>query len=288
MKLNTLKYLTLAGMLSASTNLSAAILEFDFEGLFTLLDPQGEAVQNTSAQFINDPTWGNGMRTQISGTLFFDTVAFLGGGTVDNFQFQGQDVVVTDFANAMRLDGGLGGIDPTTNRTVDSFVVSNMLFNWNGYTGIPVSTVFETAGLMRGLEAGLFEIGKTLEARDTIGGIIPASNDIMNGTLQIGPAFFATLDWDTSFVGSCDAGITDACLGELLTGDLPLISDSIGGSPMIAGPLAGNSANFDITSMTMTNFVPTPVPLPASIWLLFSGLIGFVSVSRFTRPGKVK
>jgi hypothetical protein len=44
---------------------------------------------------------------------------------------------------------------------------------------------------------------------------------------------------------------------------------------MATAPFPGNSANFDVSSMTVTG-----VPVPAAAWLLGSGLLGLVGVAR--------
>lgn len=55
----------------------------------------------------------------------------------------------------------------------------------------------------------------------------------------------------------------------------------VGGNPMADGPFAGFNANFDITTIEITNITPTSaVPVPAAVWLLGSGLLGLVGVAR--------
>ncbi|HHZ88239.1 MAG TPA: VPLPA-CTERM sorting domain-containing protein, partial [Chromatiaceae bacterium] len=59
--------------------------------------------------------------------------------------------------------------------------------------------------------------------------------------------------------------------------------DGIGGSPMIDGPFAGFSANFDITAIHITN-----VPVPAAVWLFGSGLVGLAGIARRNVIGRHK
>ena len=59
--------------------------------------------------------------------------------------------------------------------------------------------------------------------------------------------------------------------------------DGIGGSPMNSTAFSSFNANFDITSVTVDSFVPTPVaavPVPAAVWLFGSGLLGLVGIAR--------
>lgn len=55
---------------------------------------------------------------------------------------------------------------------------------------------------------------------------------------------------------------------------LDLDGDGILGSPMVSGPFAGFNATFEGQAM------PSAVPVPAAAWLLGSGLLGLVGVSR--------
>jgi len=101
-------------------------------------------------------------------------------------------------------------------------------------------------------------VGDTCSGTGALGG-----TDGMKGNLPMGPLPVATSTLDTD--------------GVSITGD-----DGIGGSEMDNGPFSGFNANFDMTSVTMTNYTPTPsaVPVPAAVWLFGSGLVGLAGIAR--------
>ncbi len=235
----------------------ADVVSFNFSGLFTMLDSSGTALMNTSLPYYYDPTWGYGYRTQISGTISFDTSTGAGTGTIAPFAFftAGKYFVVHDLT-VQAIGNGSGGPGP--------LILGNMLFDWKGNAGVPVSIVWDASGFFG---AGPYSIGQTISGT----GAIPASNGIKNGTLPIGPAPVATTTWNTTTVPG-------AGMGSAISGQLPLIADTIGGSPVIAGPFTGYNANFDITSITVTSI--QTVPVPAAVWLFGSGLLGLAAMTR--------
>ncbi len=243
-----------------ATQASADTINVSWKGLFTMLDPSGTALMNTSLPYYNDKTWGYGLRTQISGTMSFDTATGSGSGTVVPFQFFNGNTSLPATAVGISLQAiGNGAGGPGT------LILGNMLFNWNGNNGIPVSIVLDGAGFFG---AGPYTVGQTISGV----GATPASNGIKKGAYPIGPAPVATTTWNTTTVPG-------AGMGSAVSGQLPLIADTIGGSPMIAGPFTGYNANFDITSITVTSVV-SAVPVPAAVWLFGSGLLGLVGIAR--------
>jgi len=272
--------LAVTAALGTSAVASASTINFSYSGLFTMLTSTGAPLQNTSNPYYSDPTWGYGLRTQISGTMSFNTTAGTGAGTVVPFAFyNGGDAV----AQAINFQAIGNGTCTSTGCQPGTLVLGNMLFNWNGNNGIPVSIVMDAQGLFGAMQSSSFGVGTTISGV----GALPASNYMKKGTLQIGPAPVATTTWNTT---TCSG----AGMGSNPSGCLPLIADTvvptgysptqtgIGGSPMIAGPFTGFNANFDITSMTVTSIV-NPVPVPAAVWLLGSGLLGLVGVARRKR-----
>lgn len=265
--------------LGVSAPLSANTLKFSFDGLMTMLDPAGNPLVNTSTPYYDDPTWGYGRRTQIQGTLTFDLLTMTGTGTVVPFSFFNQTQAPLATARDVYgevLNIGLLG-EP-------SLVLFNLLFDWNGNYGIPVSLVLDAQGLFNNIIPGMLP-GQTIDQSSCSNGqlinltpcAIPASDGISKGKYPIGPVPIATTSWDTTT-------IPGSGLESNPSGTTPLIEDpnGIGGSPMITGPFPGFSANFDITSLTLIEILPSEsaVPVPAAAWLFGSGLIGLVGIAR--------
>lgn len=200
---------------------SASVVHLDFSGLFTLLDPTyGVAVQNTSYPYYGDPTWGYGRRTQISGTMTYDTSTGAGTGTMSSFAWMNGTQWVSHDINLHNIGGGL--------------VIGTMLYDAYGITNIPVETVWDASGF---LGAGPYSVGQTISGV----GAVPASDGINSGNYPIGPVPFATTTYNTD--------------GGSITSD-----DGIGGSPLTGGPFSGYNPNIDLTSMTVTSVSSVPIP----------------------------
>ena len=231
----------------------------DYEGLFTFIDPDGGTVMNTSYPYYGDPTWGYGYRTQISGTFTINRFTGIGDATINPFEFMnGGPVVFTDFefkaANS------------------DYLLLGNMTFNWGGNV-VPTQIVLDAAGLLADLTADT-QIGDTIDAISCAASNacpLPASDDLNLPKAQypIGPAPVATSSFNTAGQTGYTTTLAQLSLGT---------DDGIGGSPMDNGPFSGFNVNFDFTSLSVTAIYPTPIP--ASIWLFGSGLLGLLSFRR--------
>ena len=264
---------------------AADTVTFDWDGFFTILDSGGNALANTSIT-------GRGVnqfQTPINGTFTFDTATGSGTGTVDPFQF---------FKGAPSLPATAKGFNVQS--IGGTQVLGNALFDWNGSYNIPVSLVWDAAGLFGNLNGAIggFLGGCTGTSCTIAGtGATPASDGTYTnatiGTLALGPTPLATTTFNTTNAAGC---VTSACLGVNPSGVLPLITDTasnsnkgyytpgntigVGGNPMQDGPFIGFNANFDATSLTVTGYTPAAIPVPAAVWLFGSGLLGLVGVAR--------
>jgi hypothetical protein len=251
-----------------------------------LLDSVGVQLANTSQPYYYDQTWGYGLRTPISGTMTLDLNTGAGSGTVAPFDFfNGANPWTTTGFSFQAVGDGFGG--------PGSLVLGNILFDWHIYAGIPVSIVWDAAGLFGALSDG-FSITETI----TGVGAIPASNGIKSGNYPIGATPIATTTWNTTalctFTTPNQLPSGGGCLTVSPSGGLPLIADTLGGSPMIDGPLYTYNVNLDITSITLYPPVceygvcPPPIPIPAAVWLFGSGLLGLGAIATHHRRRIVK
>lgn len=278
---------TAAGTASADT-----VMSFDYNGWFTMMDGGNAITANDNAQdacdadpdCVADWTKPNGKsvmgttRTWIHGTMEFNLDTGGGTGTMVPFDFFNQTnpppASVREMAMQTRPDG---------------LVVGNMLFDWNGTYGIPVSIVLDASGMFGAVQGGL-SIGDVVSGVGSLGYTdgITSTFTFFNGTTTVtgtrtfvmGPAPIATTVWNTTPL--CVDDPKDSCLGVNPSGSVfgALSDDGIGGSPQIAGPFKGFSANFDVMSLTVTDIQQTAVPIPAAVWLFGSGLLGLVGVAR--------
>jgi len=225
----------------------ADVIDFSFDGLFTIVNGSGAPTQNTSYPYYGDTTWGYGKRTQLTGTMQLDTDTGAGTGTVAPFEFFASGPANAHDITMQSVGDGAGG--------PGSLIIGNMLFDWNGNTNISVQIVLDAQGLFGCMQGGMM-VGDTCSGTGALGG-----TEGMKGGLPMGPLPVATSTLDTD--------------GVALTGD-----DGIGGSAMDNGPFSGFNANFDMTSVTMTAYTPSAVPVPAAVWLFGSGLVGLAGIAR--------
>ncbi len=192
-------------------------------GWFTLLNPPGTGALNNGDAVV-PPMYGN--RTAVAGTMTFDTVAGTGAATMDAFSFFG------------------GGPATATNISFQSIgsdlILGNLGFNWGGNDGIPVSIVqdaqgmFDAIGMSLGIGDSIGATGADFACDTNITCSDAATEDFLFGakasyTLPMGASPVVTTTFDTTDIGT-------VTLGTNPSGTLPLIADTIGGSPMKAGP----------------------------------------------------
>lgn len=241
---------------------SSSTIFMDYSGLFTMQTQADATVQNVSYPYYGDPTWGYGFRTQISGTMSFDTNTGAGTGTVNPFDFMNSGPAIASDLNFQAIGDGAGN--------PGSLIIGNMTFSWNG-NNITTQIVLDASGLFA--EVPTIAIGDVYDAStcNSSGACaIPASDNIRKGSYPIGPVPIATSSFNTT--GQTGYGTT---IGQLSLGT----DDGVGGSPMDNGPFSGYNANFDITTISITTG-PEIIPIPAAVWLFGSGLLGLAAVAR--------
>ena len=255
--------IALASALSSTVS-QATVIDMDYSGLFTVLGSSGNVLQNTSYPYFGDTTWGYGKRTQISGTLQFNTNTGRGSATVNHFEFyDGGNLVISEFD----LMASVGSPDLS---------IGNIRWAWGGSL-IATQIVLDASGLFTELpSAALGDVYDASSCAASGACATPASNDVNSLSflppLEIGPALISTTSYNT-------AGQTGTLttLGMLSLGT----DDGIGGSPMDNGPFENFNFNFDFTHISVTGVSdPSAVPIPASVWLFASGIIGLSGMAR--------
>jgi len=241
------------GGIGADVQVTASIASvgMDFVAWVTMIDSTGAPVNNPS--FAGEPNY-HGWRYPVKGKMVFNLTAegLAGAASFEPFDFFGVPASGRDI-NFVPAHTVLGLIP------IDTLLVGNMLFDWNGNNGIPVSLVLDigdlTTALMNTFEG---EVLKGLLTAETENTLVPSGEDI-----TMGPVLVATTSWDTTDVDTDGDGEPGPLsLGVNPSGTTPLIPDmaldttngdiGLGGSPMKAGPFKGFNANFDVIEATVT------------------------------------
>ena len=268
-------------VLVLSSSVSAASIEFHFTGRLTVVTTGGgEVVTNDQSIDVFDPY---GLQTPISSTFTYDT---------DTGRGQAQDFLAPfEFL----FPGDTSVYDMSMQRIEGSnFMLGNMLIDWAGTDGIPVSMIWDASGLFGaielapgGLQANDVVSGTNLlrngQLIGDVGSATPATDGFVhNGyTINQGPAPLAMTTLDTNPTCFNTSSWEDSCLFVNPTADGILGDDGIAGSPLIDGPFPGFNINLDLgsgNSLTVVNV--SSVPVPAAVWLFGSGLIGLVGFAR--------
>lgn len=250
--------IALTSVLGLSAAVSqATVINIDYDGVFTMTSPSGFSVQNGSFPYYYDATWGYGSRTQITGSLAFDTQTGSGSGIVAPFEFFNAGPAVISSISLQAIGAGL--------------LIGNMNFGWND-SDATAQIVLDASGLFDAMSGGIpagFTVIDQAYCASSSSCAVPASNDVFSQRAQIGAVPIAT----TSFNVNGATGTTTT-LGQLSLG----ADDGFAGSPMDNGPFSGYNINLDMTSVTISE-----VPVPAAVWLFGSGLVGLAGVARRRR-----
>ena len=124
--------LAVTASLGVSASASATVVDYSFNGAFTLLSSSGALLTNNAKAAYVAPWYG--YRTAITGTLHFDTATGLSTGTVAPFQFLGDTTNYLFMAHDISFQSvgdGHGG--------AGTLLLGNMGFDFNGNVGFPVS-----------------------------------------------------------------------------------------------------------------------------------------------------
>jgi hypothetical protein len=282
----------IAMALGAAGTAQADIVKFNWTGVFTMLNPVGDALTNSNSSF------KSGLQTKISGTMVFNNsmtasqstiydlngagtqAMTLGPGAGASFVnpfgfFGGGNAVAHDIAMQAIGDGGGG---PGT------LVAGNMLFDWSGNNNITTQIVLNAGGFFTStvststgvVTAGAGAVANFFEPLVPCTGENSSMVCTASQSLNKGPVLMSTQDGNPFVNEMVDPDGTGTNLGAYNRH-----SDGVSGIAMDNGPFPGFSANFDVWAMTLTAYEPAAViPVPAAVWLFGSGLLGLVGVAR--------
>ena len=232
----------------------ADIINFDFTGRMTVADAYGNVVYNYDENDNRLPY------TPIAATLSYDTVSGIGSSGLAiqlTDTFLGTAGYLHDIS--MTLQGG------------SNLVTGHVLGDWAGMTDAPAHLEWDATGLLNALDYGL-QVG-----------------DKLSGT-RLFRDYNGDGVWDDSELVVADLGSATPYADTLLRGPGGLIhrqgpaplaatSGSLGFGP--GTPFEGFVIYLDIgsgNSMYVTSV--TAVPVPATAWLLGSGIVALCGWSR--------
>ena len=265
MKKTLIKTAVAAALVASAPVANAAVSTFTWGGVFTMLDSGGSALENTSKP---NGKAGNNYQTSITGTMAFDNTTGAGTATLVPFDFfSGSLPAAAVGINMQAIGNGMGG--------AGTLVLGNMLFNWDGIDGIPVSIVMDAAGFFASQDPGAVTAYGDAWADGTIDqtdnliantGATPASDGTYINTtfqyLNLGPAPMVTTQYNTTNSAACVQGVDvnyadnvgGGCMGIGTSGVLPLISEIGVANPNdynISTPTASDLANEGIGGSPM-------------------------------------
>jgi hypothetical protein len=258
--------------LTASGPVTADTYVFDIKGAFTMVNSAGAPVPNYSSPYVyyGDEYGWYGNRTPISGEMTYDTTTGQGTLIINPFFFFGdspghvaeaQDITIRFIGNGTCTNNFPD--DPAQCDDGD-LLLGNMTFVWGDTRATyPVTNVWDARGLLQALSTAV--LGSVIE----VVGENPASNDLnfeQNAKkppkfFPLGPTPIAVTTWNTTNNDACevkdpadpeyDSGRLH-CAPGVPSGVLPLIADTVAGSPIVGTSFNSFNPNFDIRKLTVT------------------------------------
>lgn len=214
----------LVGLASNPTTCAASADAVDVT--FTMVNPTGEILQNTDAAANSTA----GYQTQTCGTLTYDTETKSGSAEIVAFNFFGAGP-----AEAKAV--GIDLIPSPQDLGTGNLFLGNMLFDWSGNNGIPVSLVWDAQGILGEMDGA----SSSFTLSDNSGG----ANNSGSSTISI----IQTASSPFSGVGGTPA--TDGNDAFIFSGML-LVELVLGPQPMAA-------TRYNTTNVTAC-LVPDPGP----------------------------
>ena len=231
---------------------------------FTMLDSGGGALENSSKP---NGKAANNYQTPTTGTFTYHTHSQDGSATIAGFDFYSGSLPAVAAGIAINkipsgLDDGSGNL-----------ILANMLFDWDGKNGIPVSLVWDAQGILSEMDgtgssfvlvddgigsnnADSAKVSITTSNAFTGVGAIPASDGTYTGVsfgyLNLGVKPLATLSFNTTNLGTCVYGV-DANYADNIGGGCMGINPSADAAAPIVTDNSINNNDYDMTTPTYSD-----------------------------------
>jgi hypothetical protein len=276
--------IAVAGLFGATGPAAADVVNLSWNGAFTFLNPTGDLIPNSPSDYAQGfygvtgaasgpatATGWKGTRTPVSGTMSFDTNTGAGVAAITPFLWFGNNS--DNYWSAPNVSFATVGTSGT--------LVGSMLFSWS-LASHSISIVWDASGLLGALPAG---------PTTTISGVgaTPATEGLAGTTgISIAPAQVATKTTNTG--EGCDglslATVVNATTitrntANIATCTTGMVDDGVGGDPATSVAFQDFNFNIDILSLHVDSV--SAVPIPATVWLFGSGLLGLAGVARRKR-----
>jgi hypothetical protein len=228
----------------------ADVITFNFTGGLVVANPLEEIILNNGSPV-----------TPISATLIYDTVSGLGNSNL-----------------SLTLSGGFWSFPATfhdislAHQSNTNLITGNALVDWNGADNMPLHIEWDATGMFNAIAFGL-------QAGDIISGTNLYRDANGNGVGDAGE-WLANVNSATPYSDL----LQSAQFFSSLQGPAPMAATSGSQGLGESSAFAGVRGYFDIGSGNSMHVVSVAtVPVPAAVWLFFSGLAGLFGVARKRR-----